>query len=179
MSEVANAILPQLNGLTGGDWSLRFPGVAEPTEAWLHEGERNVGLFQQGESVRIVIWVESSMRSAIVTNLKESKTLGKWLKAALAAQDQATRAEAAERLRQAALPVPGVDEILSLLASGRRIAVGGGRYSETFFCENGRLRCETEDEGHIDVRDTTREELQAQITTHPDVFRRATDILNL
>jgi hypothetical protein len=117
------------------------------------------------------------MRSRLVADLKTLEALGPWLQSELAAQELARLKEVAEEKRRAALPVPDVDTIIMYLTKGGRVTTGGGRYSETFFWQDGRLQCEVRDEGYTNVYDSTKEELAEQIKNSPDPFRKAVGIL--
>jgi hypothetical protein len=157
-------------------WPPNFPGTPVPAEAWIEskaEPPGKVGLFQKEKGVLVVVWVGTQMRSQPVSSPDGLRTLAAWLRPQLAAQRKAADAEAAEEARKKALPVPKLEAVLSLLRSGKRMSTGGGRYYETFFVSEGKLRCEVFDEGYSDVRDATEEELRSSIEQYPDRFRAA------
>ena len=157
------------------DWSPDFPGTPVPAEAWLKKRDEprlSIGLFQEAQSVRIVVWVGDDMRSRMLTTAAHLETLQFWLASQIVDQRKAEERRAAEEARRRALPLPDISEVMARLEAGEKLSTGGGRYSETYFVENGKLRCEVFDEGHCEVFDATRKQLQQSIEFHPDRFRK-------
>lgn len=172
ISDAIVALQPMLETMTGAPWKANLPGTPVPAEAWLKHHERSVGLLQAGDAVNVVVWAGSDMRANRVTTRAMLAELGPWLEVQLRAQDESLRAVAAELARVRALPLPTLDDLLSVLRSGKRIVVGGGRWSETYFWENERLRCSVFDEGFTEVIDATTTRLARCIELHADELRR-------
>lgn len=154
-------------------FDVSFPGVPIPTECWLKKGQQSVGIFQRSGAIQVVVWVGSSMRSQSCSSLESFAPLGPWLERELHEQANALAAEAAEKARRAALPVPSLREVLEALARGERFSVGGGRWSETYFIEAGKLRRTVFDEGHTETLAGTERELERTIGQYPDAFRKS------
>lgn len=155
-------------------WAPNYPGTPVPTEAWIEERVNptgRVGLFQEEQQVRAVVWVGSQMRSQSVASPSDSRALAAWIPQQLADQQKAAAAEAAEKARKKALPVPDLEAVLAALRSGKRISTGGGRYFETYFMSEGRLGRQIFDEGYEEAREITTQDLRRAIQSHPDAFR--------
>lgn len=155
-------------------WRASFPGIPVPLEAWLtkiDEPQRSVGLFQEDKTVRVVVWVGDKMRSLRVTRQADLKKISTWLEPRLEAQRAAAEAAAKEEARRQALPLPGLEKVMRLLRDGKRIQTGGGRYSETYFIDGEKLRCQIFDEGSYEIRDASEADLQQVIKLYPDQFR--------
>lgn len=156
-------------------WVPQFPGTPVPTEAWLKKPDEprlSIGLFQDDAAVRVIVWVLNDMRSQALTTPSQLDKLPEWIAPHITAQRAAEAAAAADEERRRALPLPAVSEVMARLEAGERIATGGGRYFETFFIENGKLRREIFDEGYSEVVDATQQQLQESITLLPDRFRK-------
>jgi hypothetical protein len=171
ISDAIVEFAPVLAAATGSPWDVRFPGTPVPTEAWMANGGRSVGLLQQRTTVKVVVWVGEMMHSKTAATGSFSK-LVPWLEEMIPLQQQALDDAEAEKRRKAALPVPDVDAVIALLRAGERIRVSGGRYHETYFWD-GRLSCAVFDEGDSYERDATEAELRRNIEAYPDVFRSA------
>lgn len=157
------------------EWVPQFPGTPVPSEAWLKKPEEprlSIGIFQSESSVRLVVWVGSEMRSRVVSSAAQLGTLPAWVAPKIEEQRLAEAAAAAEEARRRALPLPDISEVMARLEAGEKISTGGGRYYETFFIENGKLRREICDEGFCEILDATQAQLQDSIRALPDRFRR-------
>jgi hypothetical protein len=172
MSDALSVISPELERITQSRWSIHFPGVPIPREAWARSGERSVGFFQEDDSVRIVIW-SSDMAVRFGRSPSAFDDLGSWLEEQLGRQEHHLAAEEAEKRRKAALPLPDYDAVLAHLKSGRRITTTGGRYSETFFWDGDRLQRDIFDEGDSYVREGSEQDLRLHLRLYPDAFRKA------
>ncbi len=172
MSDAVVAFAPVVARLTGSAWSVSFPGTPVPQEAWMKHESQSVGLFQEADGVRIVVWVGGSMRSKSVHRIEQFGPLEEWLAAGLGRQEGALLAAEAEAKRQAALPLPDYDAVVALLRSGARIRTSGGRYSETYFWDT-RLRRDIFDEGESYVEDGSEEQLRSSIRLYSAAFREA------
>jgi len=172
---LADAIVAIVGILGTNDWIASFPGTPVPSEAWLTSGERRVGLFQEGTSVKVVVWASSKMQSLVLRSIDTAK-LEAWLPRAIDEQVARNAADAAfaaaEEARKKALPIPSVDEVLRRLRSGVSFQVGGGRYHQTYFMGDDVVRRRTFDEGYEEVDDIDEATLRAAIERHPDEFGR-------
>jgi hypothetical protein len=173
LSDAVLAFRPVLARISGVAWEVSFPGTPVPKEVWFRHEKRSVGLFQETDSVRIVIWVGSSLRSKSVNDPTKLATLCDWLESEVAEQKVALDEEEAEAKRIAALPVPEFEDVMTALKVGIRIRTGGGRYSRTYFLDEGVLGCDIFDEGDSYVATVTEKELRETIALYPQVFREA------
>jgi hypothetical protein len=166
LSDVILALRPSFPHLAPS-----FPGTPVPSEAWMRDAATSIGLFQGEKGVRVSVWIESEAVERTVDDRSAIAALAAWLGPQIEKQHVARAAAEAESKRRAALPVPALDTVLARLRSGARISTGGGRWFETYFIEEGRLRREIFDEGLSDVGDATENELAKSISAHPDRFR--------
>jgi hypothetical protein len=173
LSDAVLASSPVLARTTGATWDVSFPGTPVPREVWLRHEKRSVGMFQETDAVRFVIWVGTSMRSKTVNEPGKLATLGDWLESEVAEQKVALDAEEVEAKRIAALPIPAFEDVMTALKVGIRIRTGGGRYSRTYFLDEGVLRCDIFDEGDSYVENVSEKELRETIALYPEVFREA------
>lgn len=168
LADAVVALVPRL----GGKFTVRFPGTPVPSEAWLADEDAHVGLFQEAASVRVVVWVGGSMRSNALKGGTDLEALARWVTAQLAEQAKANAARGAEEARIAALPIPSLATVVTALKAGKRIVVGGGRSSETYFWQDG-LKQESMDEGWYETRAIDDETLAGAIRLSPDPFRKS------
>lgn len=173
IADAVLAIAPVLERITGKAWLVSFPGTPVPAEAWFRQESRSVGLFQEESAVRIVIWIDTDMRSQTVREPSKLADLASWLETYVARQKVALDAAEAEAKRIAALPLPELEHVLSALKMGIRIRIGGGRWSQTYFWQDDALQCDVFDEGDSYVRSATREQLRDSIKYDPQAFRDA------
>lgn len=157
-------------------WAPSFPGTPVPSEAWLKKADdasASIGIFQSGAAVRIVIWAGDDMRSKSIASPGDLILLPAWIAPQIADQRRAEAERAVEEARRKALPLPQLEEVMAALRSGKRISVGSGRWSETYFSDAGKLRCEVFDEGHVEIFDATEKDLLRSIESRPQPFREA------
>lgn len=173
MADAVLAIAPVLERITGTAWVVSFPGTPVPQEAWFRQESRSVGMFQEEAAVRIVIWVDTDMRSQTVRDPTRLPALASWLETYVARQKVALDAAEAEQKRIAGLPLPEYERVLEALKLGIRIRIGGGRWSQTYFWQDDRLQCDIFDEGDTHVRDATEKELRDSIQYSAQAFREA------
>lgn len=166
--DVIGALQPLLRHVTGRSADMRFAGTPEPTEAWLRAGGCSLGLFQEGGSVRVVIWVGNEPRVLVLSLADELKPLVLWARPAL--NEQLALAPGATSLEPPKRWPPTLDDVLRRLRSGARAQVGGGRYHTTYYMSGERLLCHIFDEGVESEVEATREELQAAIRRTPEAF---------
>lgn len=64
------------SSLPGGAWNANY---SSGPEAWLTNGENDIGLFQEEGYVRVVVWVGSDLRSLQVASQEKLAYLPEWL----------------------------------------------------------------------------------------------------
>lgn len=146
-----------------GQWVANFPGTPAPSEAWLKNDENEIGLFQEEASVRVVAWVGTDMRSLTVSSPEKLAHLTEWILPQLPAQVETAIRMADEEKKRAAIKPPSVPDVLEKLRTGTRLQLGAGRWYETYFVVDGKLRREIFDEGQVDEEDATEEDLQQSL----------------
>lgn len=140
-------------------WQLNIPGTPVPSEMWLTNSENHIGLFQEGASIRVGVWVGNRMHSFTVNSAATMSQLGGWVIPRL--QQQAVESEQIadqEKKTELILPPP-FEQVMAYLNSGARLQLGSGRWYETFFITEQKLCHEIFDEGRYDEEQTTEEEL--------------------
>jgi len=167
MADAMLALGPELTALTGQGCGASFPGTPDPREGWLRAGGCTVGVFQESDSVRVVVWISGKPHSRGLPSVNGIASLRRWAVPLLVKQLE--RGEEVPRPEPS--PQPSLDEVLTKLRAGARIQDGGGRYYSTYFIENGRLRRCVFDEGHVENEDIDPATLQAAIARSPDQFR--------
>ena len=172
LSDAIAAIVPPLAERSGNAWTVSFPGTPVPSEAWVKFGAQSIGLFQEENAVRVVVWVGAKMRSQHARARDALVSMTPWLDTRLREQSDAEAAAEREAQRLAALPLADLEAVVAHLQAGGRIAIGGGRWCETWFWRGG-LRVEEFDEGYVAVEDGSEEKLRARIASHPTAFREA------
>lgn len=154
-------------------WILDIPGTPVPSEAWLNSNQSVIGLFQEEASVRVVVWVGTEMRSFTISSTERLGALAKWVIPQLRDQEAtATKTSAAETAAAAIAP-PSLEAVMAALQKGVRMQLGGGRWYQTYFITNGKLRRQVFDEGTFNEEDAMEEEFVESIRLHAAQARRA------
>lgn len=170
LSDAIFALMPSFPELAPS-----FPGTPVPREAWMRDATASVGLFQREEGVRVVVWIDREAAERTVDRRAELPDLASWVRPRIEEQRAARVAAEAEAARRAALPPPDFAAVLELLRSGARVSTGGGRWHETYYVKDGRIRRDVFDEGATDERGASEGDLRKAIARHPDPFRDALD----
>jgi hypothetical protein len=169
MADVMLALAPLLFELTGQPIGASFPGTPDPREGWLRAGGCTVGVFQEGSSVRVVVWILGEMQARSVGTAAAFASLLHWARPTFTEQlERGADAPAPEPSKE---PPPSLEAVLSKLRAGARVQDGGGRYYCTYFMEQERLRRRVFDEGYELDEDIDLATLQAAIARSPDDFR--------
>jgi hypothetical protein len=166
--DVIGALQPLVRHVTGRSGDMRFAGVPEPTEAWLRAGACSLGLFQEGDGVRVVIWVGKDPRVLVLTQADELKQLVPWARPALQEQWELTPSTTSQEPPKRWPPT--LDDVLRRLRAGARAQVGGGRYHTTYYMSGERLLCHIFDEGAESDEEAAIETLRAAIERTPEAF---------
>jgi hypothetical protein len=164
--DAIGVLQPLLRHLTTQHGAMRFAGVPEPTEAWLRAGGCSLGLFQEGGSVRVVIWIGMEPRVLLLSHADELKQLPLWARPALREQLALTATSAEPPKRWP----PTLEDVQKRLRGGARVQVGGGRYHTTYYMEGERLLRHEFDEGEESDAEAAPEELRAAIERTPEAF---------
>jgi hypothetical protein len=175
MADVVLGLRGVLERITARAWVVSFPGTPVPQEAWFKHESRSVGLFQSQTGVRIVVWVGGDMRSEGAHAPGDIAPLAGWLESAVADQKRALDADAVDKARIAALPLPAFEEVMAALKAGVRVHTGGGRCSSTYFWDEsrGELRRDVFDEGATWVETASESDLREMIGYYAEDFRQA------
>lgn len=155
-----------------GTWKVTFPGTPVPAEGWLENDKNQIGLFQEGDSVRVIMWVGKDMRILGLSSQEKLAHLPEWVLSHLQAQVDAAVRLADEDAKRAAIEPPALEKALDALRAGKRIQLGGGRWYEVYFMADGKLRREIFDEGHHDEEDATEEQFEASMKSNAEQAQR-------
>lgn len=154
----------------GGAWDARF---STGPEAWMTNDENQIGLFQEENGVRVVVWVGSDLRSLQVDSEEKLKYLPEWIVPQLAAQTKTSARLAEEEKKRAAIQPPPLETVLEALRGGKRVQLGVGRWYCTYFIDNGKLRREVFDEGLTTEEDAAEKDLTDSLAAHAQQARVA------
>jgi len=153
-------------------WVLQIPGTPDPSEAWFNSDNYQIGLFKEGSSIKVVVWVGSDMQETEIDSLKDLAALGEWIIPQLEAQRVAAMRITEEEKRLAQIPAPSLETALAALRGGTRMQLGWGRWYETYFMTDGKLYREIFDEGHYDEVEATPEELVESMNNNREQARK-------
>jgi hypothetical protein len=171
MADAMLALAPLMRELTGKSNSVRFPGTPHPREGWLHAGASSVGVFLVDEGVQVTIWVEGEASSQELDDIGQLASLPAWAKPKLEAQ-RSRGADAPKRLERANPDAPpSVEEVLAHLRAGGRYVAASSRYEQIYFWEDGRVLCDSWEEGTTRMYAVSEAELARLLKLTPDTFR--------
>lgn len=146
LTDVVVALQAPVLGLE--PFTVDWPGVTVPDEAWVRSGRGSIGLFHRDE-LRAVVWVGGEMHELPLPDRSSLAELAAWAPPLLERQFAAGAAAATEQARLAALPRPTVDELWAHLRAGHELRLGGGRWSLRYWLRDGVLWRSTQDEGEV------------------------------
>lgn len=170
MADAMLALAPLMRELTGKSNSVRFPGTPDPREGWLQAGTLSVGVFLVGTGVQVTIWVEGEARSQELDDIGQLESLATWAKPKLEAQ-RSRGADAPKPVERADLGAPPtLERVLAHLRAGGRYIAAGSRYEQIYFWEDGRVLCDSWEEGTTRVYSVSEAELARLIKLTPDTF---------
>jgi hypothetical protein len=144
-----------------------------PEEARIFRGNDTATLTQTPTAVTVTVWTDTK-QERVLTTLDATKDLAPWVVETWALRAQILGGLAAkldeDLAREAALPVPALDEVLDALRAGHEYLVGG-RTSTSYAVRDGQLTQIDFDEGHTEEHPCSEDGLRAAIASQPKSFR--------
>ena len=148
-------------------WHAEIMEATKPAEVWLTNEKYEIGLFHEEDSVRVVVWVGSEMRSFTVTSLQAFDEMVVWIIPQLEEQSAQRLKILAQEKKDMLMPMPTLAEAMAVLRCGTRLQLGVGRWYLTYFLEGGKLCREVFDEGDYSVEAATEAELAGSMKNFP------------